>query len=395
MIEIIRIFKALLDDRLNGLANSPPQSNLIQVLLGPRQVGKTTAVQQIAKTWNGPVVFASADLPIAPRPEWIVTQWQKARASDPKATLLALDEIQKVPHWSTVVKTLIDEERSRRSGLRVVLLGSASWSIEEGLGDTLAGRFEIIRAHHWTFQECKTSFNWDLRTFLKFGGYPVPATFIDDTERWQRFIQDSIVEPMLSKDILPLKQIAKPALFRQAFGLAMSYPAQEIAVHKLLGQLQEGGNSTTLKNYLNMMESGYTLRQLEKFSTRPLSKKSSSPKLLPLCSALVHAFVNPSAIDNDMEWFGRVFENAIGAHLCSDFQDVYYWREGNAEVDFIVRINNDVIGIEVKSGRKKSSAGIAAFKKAFPKSKVVLMDLELGEKFLLSTQPRKFLSEIL
>jgi predicted AAA+ superfamily ATPase len=389
--EITRDFKSLLEKRLIDLERLAPSANLIQVLLGPRQVGKTTAVQQIAKTWPGPVVFASADLPFAPDQGWITGQWQKARAHENRKTLLILDEIQKVSNWSSVVKVLIDEERQRKSGMRIVLLGSASWTIEEGLGDTLAGRFEITRAYHWTYQECVSAFGWDLNKFLKYGGYPVPAQFIDDSERWQRFILDSIIEPMLSKDILPLKQIAKPALFRQTFALAMSYPAQEIAIHKLLGQLQDRGNSTTIKNYLDMMASGYAIRLLEKYSTRPLTKKSSSPKLIPLCSALVHAFVRPALMDEDGEWFGRVFENAIGAHLCKSLSEVSYWRDGNAEVDFVVVIDKQIIAIEVKSGRRKGSSGLSEFKARFPKSRTILMDLELGEKFLLATDTRKFL----
>jgi predicted AAA+ superfamily ATPase len=394
MVEITRSFKVLLESRLHDLERLAPSANLIQVLLGPRQVGKTTAVQQIAKTWPGPVVFASADRPFAPEQEWIRSEWQKARSHHNSQTLLILDEIQKVDNWSSIVKVLIDEERQRKSGMRVVLLGSASWTIEAGLGDSLAGRFEITRAYHWTLQECISAFNWDLNKFLKYGGYPVPAQFIDDPGRWQQFILDSIVEPMLSKDILPLKQIAKPALFRQTFALAMSYPAKEIAIHKLLGQLQDRGNSHTIKNYLDMMESGYAIRMLEKFSTRPLSKKSSSPKLIPLCSALVHAFVQPNLMDDDKDWYGRIFENAIGAHLCAGFTEVSYWRDGNDEVDFVVVIDQQIIAIEVKSGRRKSSSGLSKFRGEFSSAKTILMDIELGEKFLLSEDPKAFLLKL-
>jgi predicted AAA+ superfamily ATPase len=394
-MEIIRNIKVLLEKRLLDLEQIPPQANLIQVLLGPRQVGKTTAVQQIAKGWNGPVVFATADLPFPPDQDWIKAQWQSARAFQDKRTLLILDEIQKVPHWSSVVKALIDEERQRRSGMRIVLLGSASWTIEQGLGDTLAGRFEIIRAFHWTYKECTQAFAWDFQTYLKFGGYPVPAQFIGEPERWKQFLLDSIIEPMLSKDILPLKQIAKPALFRQAFALAMSYPAQEISINKLMGQLQEGGNTTTLKNYLDLMESGYAIRLLEKYSTRPLSRKSSSPKLVPLCPALIHAFVPAKQVDQEPEWFGRVFENVIGAHLCQHFLEVSYWREGNSEVDYVVDWEGRLIAIEIKSGRKKSSKGLNEFKSRFPKAESVLMDRELGEKFLLAEDPRSFLLNLL
>jgi predicted AAA+ superfamily ATPase len=394
-MEIVRNIKLLLEKRLADLAQLPPQSNLLQVLLGPRQVGKTTAVQQIAQDWDGPVVFATADFPFPPDQDWIRAQWQSARAFQDKRTLLIIDEIQKVTDWSTSVKSLIDEERQRRSGMRVVLLGSASWIIEQGLGDTLAGRYEMLRAYHWTYRECAQAFGWDLPTYLKFGGYPVPAPFISDPERWQQFLLDSIVGPMLSKDILPLKQIAKPALFRKAFALAMSYPAQEISINKLLGQLQDGGNTATIKSYLDLMESGYTIRLLEKYSARPLVRKSSSPKLIPQCPALVHAFVLAKHLDTDPDWFGRVFENVIGAHLCQSFREVTYWREGHAEVDYVVSWEEKLIGIEIKSGRKKSAKGLSEFKRRFPKAHAVVMDRELGERFLLAEDSRKFLQSLL
>ncbi|MEI6398300.1 MAG: DUF4143 domain-containing protein, partial [Pseudomonadota bacterium] len=149
--------------------------------------------------------------------------------------------------------------------------------------------------------------------------------------------------------------------------------------------------SHTIKYYLDMMESGYAIRLLEKFSTRPLSKKSSSPKLIPLCSALVHAFVQPNLMDDDKDWYGRVFENAIGAHLCKGFSEVSYWRDGNDEVDFVVVIDRQIIAIEVKSGRRKSSSGLSKFRGEFSSAKTILMDLELGEKFLLAENPKAFL----
>jgi predicted AAA+ superfamily ATPase len=253
----------------------------------------------------------------------------------------------------------------------------------------------MLRAYHWTYRECAQAFGWDLPTYLKFGGYPVPAPMIDDPDRWQQFLLDSIIGPMLSKDILPLKQIAKPALFRQAFALAMSYPAQEISINKLLGQLQDGGNTTTIRSYLDLMESGYTIRLLEKYSARPLVRKSSSPKLVPQCPALIHAFVPAKQLDTDPDWFGRVFENAIGAHLCQSFRDVTYWREGHAEVDYVVSWEGRLIAIEIKSGRKKSAKGLTEFKKRFPQAEALLLDLQLGEKFLLAEDPRKFLLSLL
>jgi predicted AAA+ superfamily ATPase len=175
----------------------------------------------------------------------------------------------------------------------------------------------------------------------------------------------------------------------------MSYPAKEVSIQRLLGRLQDGGNGTSIENYLDMMVSGYAIKALEKYSTRPLTKKSSSPKLTPLCPALIHAFTDPNLIDDDKEWCGRVFESVIGAQLCMAYDDLCYWRDGNHEVDFVIPSGRAPIAIEVKSGRKKSAAGLSKFKEAFPNAETILMDLELGEKFLLSRDPKQFISNLI
>ena len=284
MAVITRDFTVELERRIRQ------RTNVIQVVLGPRQVGKTTGVLQLEAAGIGPMTYASADLPAPPTYEWISEQWQLARS---RGGVLALDEVQKITGWSEVVKRLYDEERRAAQPLQVVLLGSASWLVQSGLTETLAGRFELVRVYHWSPIECRNAFGWNLDTYLQFGGYPAPAPLITEPNRWSTYIRDSIIEPMIARDLLGLRQIAKPALFRQTLELAMHYPAQELSLQKMLGQLQDFGNSTTLKGYLELLESGLILRALAKFSTKPLVRKSSSPKLLPMCPALMHAFQDP------------------------------------------------------------------------------------------------------
>lgn len=385
-MEITRKFVDVLEPRLIE------KRSFIQIVLGPRQVGKTTAMHQIERRWKEPVVFASADLPHQLDRNWIRQQWQKARIDD---GLLILDEVQKVPDWSTEVKALYDEDRHRQSNLKVILLGSASWLLQQGLNETLAGRFEVIKANHWSYAECRACFGWDFKTFLKYGGYPAAAALIGDAERWQAYIRDSVIEPMLSRDIIPLRNIAKPALFRQTLALSMSYPAQEISLQKMLGQMQEHGNTTTIKGYLELLSAGFVVHLLEKFSTRKLTKKSSSPKILPMCPALIHAYAHPTRIDQDTDWLGRVFEACIGATLVTHFTDVSYWREDHAEVDYVITHEDKILAIEVKSGRKKSAKGLQTFLKHFPEAKPLILDFEMGETLLRSESPRSFILNLL
>lgn len=384
MLEIKRFFYPSLAARVQQ-----PQLNFMQVLLGPRQIGKSTAIAQLADAWSGAKVIESADQLTPPKAEWIEFVWQ--RALEKKGTcLLVIDEIQKVKDWANVLKILFDRDR-KLNKLRIVLSGSASLSLQSGLNDSLAGRYEVIRCPHWGLDESREAFHWDLPTYLKFGGYPSTAVFIDDVTRWRAFMRDSIIEPVIGRDLQTAVSIQKPALLRQLFELAMHYPAQEISFQKLLGQLQDEGNTATIKHYLEILAGGFLVATLEKYNGSAVRQKSSSPKILPLAPALIHAFTDPEKITLDSEWKGRVFESVIGAHLYRLPGDLMYWRDGNAEVDYVLKIDGHVIGIEVKSGRRKRQNGIIAFKKAFPKAHAVTLDWQFGEKFLSEAPNYKML----
>lgn len=374
MKEIIRDFTEVLQNRLGT------KLNFIQVVLGPRQVGKTTGLQQIVRKWNGPSLMVTADEVAAPTSGWIELQWQRARNLG-ENTLFVVDEVQKIPQWSSTVKYLFDQDRGH-ANVKVVLLGSASLSLQQGLAESLAGRYEVIPAHHWNLSECNRAHGWEINDFLMFGGYPAAAELCEDIPRWQAFLRNSIVEPVLIKDILGLSAIGKPALFRQTFELAMSYPAQEISLQKLLGQLQESGNVTTIKHYLELLEGAFLLKTLQKYSGSEVRKKGSSPKILPLNTALIHAFRNPIDVERDADWRGRVFEAAVGAALARAEGELFYWREGNFEVDFVLKLDGKLFAIEVKSGRKRRNRGMEKFYAKNPECVPIFIDFKTGENLL-------------
>lgn len=374
MKQIFRDFSKKLEARLEE------RLNFIQVVTGPRQVGKTTGLRQIGQSWKGPVHSVSADEVAPPTADWIELNWKIARGMG-EGALLVIDEIQKVPGWSERVKRLFDEGRDARS-LKVVLLGSASLLMQKGMADSLAGRYEVIHAGHWSLPECREAFGWGLPEFLKFGGYPAAAELCGDFSRWKDFINHSIIEPVLLRDLLSLAVVNKPALFRQAFQLCLAYPAMEVSLQKLLGQLQDSGNVTTIKHYLELFEGAFLIKVLQKYSGSEIKKRGSSPKIVPLNTALVNARrdVFPSA--HDMEWMGRLFECAVGAELCRRYEEVMYWREGGAEVDFIVKSPRGLLAIEVKSGRVKRLGGLERFCQRYRDAKPIVMDLEKGTQFL-------------
>ena len=373
-MQIFRDFSKKLEVRLQE------RLNFIQVVTGPRQVGKTTGLRQIAQRWKGPVHLASADEVAPPTADWIELNWKIARGMG-EGALLVIDEIQKVPGWSERVKRLFDEDRESRS-LKVVLLGSASLLMQKGMAESLAGRYEVIHAGHWSLPECREAFGWGLKEFLKFGGYPAAAELTGDFSRWRDFINHSIIEPVLLRDLLSLAVVSKPALFRQAFQLCLAYPAMEVSLQKLLGQLQESGNVTTIKHYLELFEGAFLIKVLQKYSGSELKKRGSSPKIIPLNTALVNARRDGFSSAQDTEWIGRLFECAVGAELCRRYDEVMYWREGGAEVDFVVKTQRGIVAIEVKSGRVKRMGGLERFCQRYPDALPLVMDLEKGTRFL-------------
>lgn len=375
--------------------------HFLQVVTGPRQVGKTTAVLQVLDSLKAPHHYAVADLPAPPPPAWITQQWDVARrkANTSGKAILVLDEAQKIKSWSEEVKRLWDEDSREGKNINVAILGSSSLLIQKGLTESLGGRFESVRLTHWSWPECRDCFGWPLDTYLYFGGYPGAASLIEEGERWSKYIKDSIIETVFSKDIFLLNQIEKPALLRQLFVLACEYAGQVLSYQKVLGQLSDAGNTTTLSHYQNLLESAYLIRGLSKWAGGSVRIRKSSPKWLPLTTSLMNALSgrNFDELRNDPEAWGRVVEAAVGAHLVNEGDkrslDIYYWREGNAEVDYVLRKGKKIIALEVKSGKKKTSlAGLGVFTKRFSGAKTLVVGpggVEL-EEFLSTPVPEWF-----
>lgn len=365
----------------------------LQVVAGARQVGKTTLVEQVCRDSGLPVRFASADEPTLRGPEWIATQWEAARlALGPRGGLLVLDEVQKAAGWSESVKRLWDEDARARRPLKVVLLGSAPLLVQQGLTESLAGRFEIVHLPHWSFAEMRTAFGFTLDQYLYFGGYPGAAPLAGEPERWRRYILDALVETTIARDVLLLTRVDKPALLRRLFQLGCQYSGQVLSYTKMLGQLHDAGNTTTLAHYLDLLGGAGLLVGLPKYSGSAVRRRGSSPKLQVLNTALMTAqsALAFEEVASDRELRGRMVESAVGAHLANAAAagecEVFYWRERNQEVDFVVRAGRKATAIEVKSGRRRDTLpGLAAFAAAFDTTRRLLVggDGIAVEEFLL------------
>lgn len=364
----------------------------IQVLAGPRQVGKTTLARQVMEASGLPAHYASADEPTLRDQTWLEQQWDLARLKarkHPEGALLVIDEIQKVARWPELVKLLWDADTHDVTPLKVVLLCSSPLLIQTGLTESLAGRFETIPVPHWSFAEMHEAFGWDLEKFLFFGAYPGAAPLADDPDRWRQYINDSLIETTLSRDILLLTRVDKPALLRRLFQLACAYSGQILAYQKMLGQLVDAGNTVTLAHYLQLLEGAGMVAGLHKFSGNQIRQRASSPKLQVLNTALMTAQSgrSPDAWRTDGDAWGRLIESAVGAHLVNTAIgtgiSVTYWRERNLEVDFVLQRGDSLVTIEVKSGgRKQTLPGIAAFDKIHhPTSKLLVggQGIPIGE----------------
>lgn len=353
----------------------------LQVLAGPRQTGKTTLARQFLASQKCPAQFASADEPAIKDTSWLEQQWEQARRKvGPGPAFLVLDEIQKLPGWSETVKRLWDADTHAGLDLRVLLLGSAPWLMQRGLSESLTGRFEILPVGHWSLGEMREAFGWSLETYLYYGAYPGAAPLVADPPRWQRYIMDALVETTLSRDVFLMHRVDKPALMRRLFALACAYSGRILSYQKMVGQLQEAGNTTTLAHYLDLLESAGFVTGLQKFAGDTARRRASSPKLIVMNTALMTAQsgLRFEEAREDPAWWGRLAESAVGAALVNGCigtdMEVYYWAARNQEVDFVLRRGKHLAGIELKSGsRKDNLPGMKQFAKEFPVTRTWLV----------------------
>ena len=349
----------------------------IQVVTGPRQTGKTTALLQALEAIPHPNHFISADDPVQVSPEWLRNEWEKVRIKQKqtgKEIILAIDEVQKIPAWPSMVKLLWDEDTRKKLPVKVILTGSASLLIQKGLNESMAGRFEVLFCQHWKYSECKTAFRYKLDDFLFYGGYPGAAALKEDTERWVRYIGSSIVEPVLSRDILQMDEVRKPALLRSLFTLGAAYSAQELSYTKIMGQLHDAGNTVTLAHYMELLDKANILCSLSKYSTNIIRSRQSSPRLMVYDTSLL-VWAAGASRKNLLEIpdvRGHLVESSVGAYLLAKGKEegfsVFWWRERQNEVDFVIEKGSALTAIEVKSGRIKQIKGNMEFLKLYPKA---------------------------
>ena len=356
----------------------------IQAVTGPRQVGKTTLVRQVIEAHHLRARFASADEPTLRGRDWIEQQWEAARieAADTgrSGSVLVLDEIQKIPYWSETVKRLWDEDTRERTPLKVVLLGSAPMLFSQGLTESLAGRFELVHLPHWSYGEMRAAFDWSLDQYIFYGGYPGAASLVRQEQRWRRYILDSLIETTIARDVLLQSRVDKPAMLRRLFELGCRYSGQVLSYTKMLGQLQDAGNSTTLAHYLDLLAGVGMVCGLQKYAGEAVRQRGSSPKLQVFNTALMTAQSSYSLKEAkaDREYWGHLVESAVGAHLMNAAAagecEVFYWRERNVEVDFIIRGGRVLTALEVKSGRASAArSGLQVFSDEFNPQRKLLV----------------------
>ncbi|MBR4564404.1 MAG: ATP-binding protein [Paludibacteraceae bacterium] len=347
----------------------------IQVISGPRQVGKSTLVKQVLQDTDIPYMFVSADNVDSGNTGWIGEVWSTARArmkaAGAEQFLLVIDEVHKVNNWSEAVKKEWDEDTFNDLELKVVILGSSRLLLKDGLTESLAGRYELIRMPHWSYAEMRDAFNLDLDRYIYFGGYPGGAKYVEDERRWRRYIKDSIVAPAIERDVLMTKTVYKPALMKQLFEVGCAYSGKELSLNKMLGQLQDAGNVTTLAGYLTTLDESRLLCGMHKYARDNARKYNSAPKLMVYNTALFSVQSGMSfnkALTSPIAW-GRWVESAVGAFLLNmadeyDYK-LFYWREREDEVDFVIDAEDKLVSIEVKSGRRTNNQGLSEFMKRY------------------------------
>ena len=376
------------------------QRRFIQVIMGARQIGKSTVVKQVLKDVTIPYQFFSADNVPATNRAWISNCWAATRSLKENngwdSIILVIDEIQKISNWSEVVKKEWDDDTFHERNIKVLILGSSRVLLEKGLSESLSGRFEEIRMSHWSYQEMKESFGFTLDQYLFYGGYPGAAFLIKDADRFQQYIQSAIIDTTINKDILMDTPIGKPALLRQTFELGAAYSGGLLSLNKMLGSLQDAGNTVTLSGYINLLDESGLLCGLQKYCIDTVRRKASIPKFQVYNNALkmVYSQTTFEQAVLDRKVWGHILESGIGAYLVSQAFihrfEVFYWRERNDEVDFILRKKNSVVAIEVKSNADKRTEGLDRFRQFFkPQTSFIVGDGGIDIESFLSMDIKK------
>jgi predicted AAA+ superfamily ATPase len=367
---------------------------VIQILTGPRQVGKTTAAKALRDKFPDKTTYLSFEQSESPpknNEEQLRFAWQRSRDRSTH-NILILDEVQNVMNWASIIKELYDTDRPRGL-MSVCLLGSSALELSLSGAESLLGRFELIRATHWTAAEHAQAFGWTTLQYLQMGGYPVIGELMQDwskqsLERCRAYVRDAIIDPVITRDILALKPTLNSALLKQTLEIVLSIPCREISFAKLLGQLSDSGNASTVKGYLQLLERAFLIKLLYRYSGTQLRVRTSSPKLVPLAPALIHAATNPLKVQDDPGWFGDVFEAALIAQLNTLGFEMHYWSDSRYDVDVVLKRDQEVLALEIKSNNSQDWIGLKKFKSAFPKARIALVNRELGEELLMAPQPK-------
>ncbi len=367
----------------------------LQVVAGPRQVGKTTLVRQAlaalaASPAEKPLAqhSVSADNPGLQGASWLAVQWEVARtlAAQAGACVLVLDEVQKLPGWTEEVKRLWDEDTASGRDVRAVVLGSAPLLIAQGLTESMAGRFEITRLGHWRYTEMRDAFGFTLNQYIFYGGYPGAASLVGNDARWAAYVHDALIETTISKDVLLMTPVHKPALLRRVFDLACRYSGQMLSYQKMMGQLADAGNTTTLAHYLHLLEGAGMVCGLQKYMGQVVRQRASSPKLQVFNTALMGAMAVAEGqgferVSATPDLWGRWVESAVGAELLARHLThtstqplIYYWNDGSKEVDFVLRAGRELFALEVKSGHQPGNvSGLDAFRAIAPNARPMVL----------------------
>ena len=312
---------------------------------------------------------------------WLMREWERARVAAERSErgfVLVVDEIQKIPDWSEAVKGLWDADRRRGRRLHVVLLGSAPLLMQRGMTESLAGRYETIRLAHWSCAEMSAAFDFDLASYVYFGGYPGAAPLVEDEGRWRAYVVDAIVEPNIERDILAMQRVDKPALLKRLFEVGAEYSGQILSFTKILGQLQDAGNTTTLTRYLDLLANAGLIAGLPNFAGSPRRRRASIPKLNVLNTALMSALSGYTFEEAkaDRSFWGRLVESAVGAHLFNSGIPelrLHYWRHRSREVDFVLARGPRLAAIEVNSGARRTRlSGLEGFGEQFGGAATIL-----------------------
>ncbi len=361
------------------------KSSRAKILLGPRQVGKTTLLDHL--TSQDRRLILSAD---DPKDFALLSNLREVSELKDRFATLIIDQAQRIPEIGLVIKRLVD---TNKKGVHIYLTGSSALSLASRAKESAAGRFESAQLWSFSLEELANDTSWielkrSLENRMVFGMLPA---VINEPEKARQYLLD-FADSALYRDLFSLAEMRKPTdLVRLLKYLAYNI-GSEIRYGSIAREL--GIENRTIERYVNLLEAAFIIQVVPSLSRNPTKELRLSKKIYfcdnGIRNALIRDF-SPLTTRSDARalWENLFFTERLKYHANrNDGAQIYFWRSNTKhEVDFLEMLDGKVSAFECKLKETKKTTSIRAYERNYPDSPVKIVTPETIDELYENPTP--------